>query len=121
VTITGTKSALRERLRERQGAGYTDFSIHIRHGYPAMLGRVDPHADVPGSKCLSEVGIRGAASANAVYNACGTRVRNYPTTLDKVLPVPLRGSSGHGAEAHIRRPSPELICRPPKVDGGGGS
>ena len=37
VTITGTRSALRERLRELQGAGYTDFSIHIRHGHPGML------------------------------------------------------------------------------------
>lgn len=37
VTITGTRSALRERLRELQAAGYTDFSIHIRHGHPAML------------------------------------------------------------------------------------
>jgi 5,10-methylenetetrahydromethanopterin reductase len=37
VTITGTKPALRERLRELQAAGYTDFSIHIRHGHSAML------------------------------------------------------------------------------------
>jgi hypothetical protein len=37
VTITGTKPALRERLRELQGAGYTHFSIHVRHGHPAML------------------------------------------------------------------------------------
>jgi len=37
VTITGTRSALRERLRELQGAGYTHFSIHIRHGHPEML------------------------------------------------------------------------------------
>lgn len=37
VTITGTKPAIRERLRELQGAGYTDFAIHIRHGHPEML------------------------------------------------------------------------------------
>jgi xanthine dehydrogenase YagR molybdenum-binding subunit len=24
--------------------------------------------------------------ANAVYNACGVRIRDYPLTLDKVLP-----------------------------------
>jgi 5,10-methylenetetrahydromethanopterin reductase len=35
VTITGTRSALRERLRELQGAGYTDFSIHIVTAIPA--------------------------------------------------------------------------------------
>ena len=37
VTITGTRSELRERLRELQTAGYTDFSINIRHGHSAML------------------------------------------------------------------------------------
>ena len=37
VTVTGTRSELRERLRELQGVGYTDFSINIRHGQPAML------------------------------------------------------------------------------------
>jgi xanthine dehydrogenase YagR molybdenum-binding subunit len=29
--------------------------------------------------------------ANAVYNACGARVRDYPITLDKVLPALMRG------------------------------
>jgi hypothetical protein len=37
VSNYGTRSALRERLRELQRAGYTDFSIHIRHGHPGML------------------------------------------------------------------------------------
>ena len=34
----------------------------------------------------------GAAVANAVYNACGARVRDYPITLDKVLPELVRGA-----------------------------
>jgi xanthine dehydrogenase YagR molybdenum-binding subunit len=29
----------------------------------------------------------GAAVANAVYNATGVRVRDYPLTLDKMLPA----------------------------------
>jgi 5,10-methylenetetrahydromethanopterin reductase len=37
VTFTGTKSALQERLRALRDAGYTHFSIHIRHGHPEML------------------------------------------------------------------------------------
>jgi xanthine dehydrogenase YagR molybdenum-binding subunit len=39
------------------------------------------------SKGIGELGICGAAAsvANAVYNACGARIRNYPITLDKVL------------------------------------
>jgi xanthine dehydrogenase YagR molybdenum-binding subunit len=38
-------------------------------------------------KGVGELGIcgAGAALANAVYNACGARIRNYPVTLDKVL------------------------------------
>ena len=37
VTFTGTKSSLQERLRALRDAGYTHFSIHIRHGHPEML------------------------------------------------------------------------------------
>jgi xanthine dehydrogenase YagR molybdenum-binding subunit len=40
-------------------------------------------------KGVGELGIcgAGAALANAVYNACGARIRNYPITLDKLLSV----------------------------------
>ena len=39
------------------------------------------------SKGIGELGIcgAGAAVANAVYNATGIRVREYPVTLDKVM------------------------------------
>ena len=39
------------------------------------------------AKGVGELGIcgPGAAIANAVYNACGVRVRNYPITLDKII------------------------------------
>ena len=41
-----------------------------------------------GIKGIGELGIcgAGAAVANAVYNATGIRVRDYPITLDKLLP-----------------------------------
>ena len=54
-----------------------------------LLDELDPHANVLGSKGVGELGIcgAGAAIANAVYNACGARVRSYPITLDKVLPT----------------------------------
>lgn len=47
------------------------------------------------AKGIGELGISGAgaAIANAVYNACGVRVRDYPITLDKLiedLPDPTR-------------------------------
>jgi xanthine dehydrogenase YagR molybdenum-binding subunit len=39
------------------------------------------------SKGVGELGISGAGAslANAIYNACGVRVRDYPITLDKVV------------------------------------
>ena len=39
------------------------------------------------AKDVGELGICGvgAAVANAVYNATGVRVRDYPVTLDKLL------------------------------------
>ena len=45
-----------------------------------------------GIKGVGEVGIcgAGAAVANAIYNACGARVRDYPITLDKILPELMR-------------------------------
>ena len=46
----------------------------------------DPHTPM-GARGVGEIGITGvgAAVANAVYNACGKRVRDLPITLDKVL------------------------------------
>ncbi len=46
----------------------------------------DPHAPM-GAHGIGEIGITGvgAAVANAIYNACGKRVRELPITLDKLL------------------------------------
>lgn len=46
----------------------------------------DPHAPM-GAHGIGEIGITGtgAAIANAVYNACGKRVRELPITLDKLM------------------------------------
>ena len=52
-----------------------------------MLDEVDDKANPMGIKGVGELGISGAGSAvaNAIYNACGVRVRDYPITPDKVL------------------------------------
>jgi xanthine dehydrogenase YagR molybdenum-binding subunit len=46
----------------------------------------DPHTPM-GARGIGEIGITGvgAAIANAVFNACGKRVRDLPITLDKLL------------------------------------
>ncbi len=47
----------------------------------------DPYVNHIGVKGIGEIGITGAtaAIANAVYHATGTRVRDLPITLDKLL------------------------------------
>ncbi|MEJ8852303.1 xanthine dehydrogenase family protein molybdopterin-binding subunit [Variovorax rhizosphaerae] len=46
----------------------------------------DPHSPM-GARGVGEIGITGvgAAVANAVFNACGKRVRELPITLDKLM------------------------------------
>ncbi len=53
-----------------------------------VLDGYDGKANVLGAKGLGELGIcgAGAAVANAVFNATGVRVRDFPITLEKVLP-----------------------------------
>jgi xanthine dehydrogenase YagR molybdenum-binding subunit len=52
-----------------------------------MLDEVDEIANPLGVKGIGELGVSGAgaAIANAVYNACGVRVRSYPITPDKIV------------------------------------
>ncbi|HEX5263515.1 MAG TPA: xanthine dehydrogenase family protein molybdopterin-binding subunit [Phenylobacterium sp.] len=52
-----------------------------------MLDEVDDKANPMGIKGVGELGISGAgaAVANAIFNACGARVREYPITPDKLL------------------------------------
>ena len=40
-----------------------------------------------GSRGIGEIGITGAAAAvaNAIYNATGKRIRQYPITPDKIM------------------------------------
>ena len=52
-----------------------------------FVEKIDGHANPIGVKGLGELSISGAGAAvtNAIYNACGVRVRDFPLTLDKVL------------------------------------
>lgn len=52
-----------------------------------FLDETDDKSSPMKAKGVGELGICGtaAAIANAVYNACGVRVRDYPVTLDKLI------------------------------------
>jgi xanthine dehydrogenase YagR molybdenum-binding subunit len=69
-------------------AGY-EVPVHadIPHLDAVFLDETDPIASPMKAKGVAELGICGvaAAVANAVYNATGVRVRDYPVTLDKLL------------------------------------
>ncbi|SDU37980.1 MULTISPECIES: aldehyde oxidoreductase molybdenum-binding subunit PaoC [Pseudomonas fluorescens group] len=69
-------------------AGY-EVPVHadIPHQEVIFLDEVDPYATPLKAKGVGELGISGAAAAiaNAIYNACGVRVRDYPITLDKLI------------------------------------
>jgi len=69
-------------------AGY-EVPVHadIPHQEVVFLDEADPVSSPLKAKGVGELGICGvaAAVANAVYNATGVRVRDYPVTLDKLL------------------------------------
>ena len=69
-------------------AGY-EVPVHadIPHQEMIFLDETDPMSSPMKAKGVAELGICGvaAAVANAVYNATGVRVRDYPITLDKLI------------------------------------
>ncbi len=93
----GIGAALMERMDvdKRRGffvnhdlAGY-EVPVHadIPHLDAVFVDEVDPTMSPMKAKGVGELGLCGVAPAvaNAVYNATGVRVRDYPVTLDKLL------------------------------------
>jgi xanthine dehydrogenase YagR molybdenum-binding subunit len=69
-------------------AGY-EVPVHadIPHQEVIFLDETDPISSPMKAKGVGELGLCGvgAAVANAIHNATGVRVRDYPITLDKLL------------------------------------
>jgi xanthine dehydrogenase YagR molybdenum-binding subunit len=70
-----------------------EYHVPVHADIPAIeavfLPEFDDRSSPMKSKGIGELGICGAGAciANAVYNATGIRIRDYPLTLDKVLDV----------------------------------
>ncbi|MBC7779809.1 MAG: xanthine dehydrogenase family protein molybdopterin-binding subunit [Proteobacteria bacterium] len=74
-----------------------EYLVPVHADIPAidaiMLDDFDDKANPLGIKGVGELGIcgSGAAVANAVFNATGIRVRDFPITIEKLLPgLPVR-------------------------------
>lgn len=69
-------------------AGY-EVAVHadVPHQEVIFLDETDPMSSPMKAKGVGELGLCGvsAAISNAVYNATGVRVREYPVTLDKLI------------------------------------
>ncbi|SHN30555.1 xanthine dehydrogenase YagR molybdenum-binding subunit [Duganella sacchari] len=93
----GAGAALMEGLVIDQRGGFFvnhdlasyEVPVHadIPHQEVIFLDETDPISSPMKAKGVGELGICGvgAAVANAIYNATGVRVREYPITLDKLI------------------------------------
>src|SRR5437868_14157335 len=93
----GVGAALMEELAVDKRVGFFvnhdlamyEVPVHadIPHQDVVFLDETDPMSSPMKAKGVGELGICGvgAAIANAIYNATGIRVRDYPITLDKLL------------------------------------
>ncbi len=96
--IWGIGTALHEELHHDHRDGHmvngdlAEYHIPVNLDVPKLEVRfIDERDDAANpiqAKGIGELGISGAGAAitNAIFNACGVRVRDYPATLDKILP-----------------------------------
>ncbi|WP_424860497.1 xanthine dehydrogenase family protein molybdopterin-binding subunit [Streptomyces sp. MMS24-I29] len=96
--IWGVGAALEEEavVDLRSGAfvnrDFAQYLVPVHADVPdidaVVLDGYDDKANVLGAKGVGELGICGAGAsvANAVFNATGVRVRDFPITIEKVLP-----------------------------------
>jgi xanthine dehydrogenase YagR molybdenum-binding subunit len=95
--VFGVGSALHEAMTLDPRFGYfvnhdlAEYHVPVHADIPAIdaifLAELDEKSNPLKSKGIGELGICGAGAsiANAIYNASGARIRDYPITLDKVL------------------------------------
>jgi xanthine dehydrogenase YagR molybdenum-binding subunit len=95
--VFGVGAALHEAMTLDPRFGYfvnhdlAEYHVPVHADIPAIdaifLAELDTKSNPLKSKGIGELGICGAGAsiANAIYNACGARIRDYPITLDKLL------------------------------------
>jgi xanthine dehydrogenase YagR molybdenum-binding subunit len=95
--VFGVGAALHEGITLDPRFGYfvnrdlAEYLVPVHADIPAIdavfLAELDDRSNPLKSKGIGELGICGAGAsiANAIHNACGVRIRDYPITLDKLL------------------------------------
>jgi xanthine dehydrogenase YagR molybdenum-binding subunit len=95
--VFGVGAALHEAMTLDPRFGYfvnhdlAEYHVPVHADIPAIdavfLAELDDRSNPLKSKGIGELGICGAGAsiANAIYNACGVRIRDYPITLDKLI------------------------------------
>ncbi|HTB00566.1 MAG TPA: xanthine dehydrogenase family protein molybdopterin-binding subunit [Bradyrhizobium sp.] len=95
--VFGVGAALQEGMTLDPRFGYfvnrdlAEYLVPVHADIPSIdavfVAELDDRSNPLKSKGIGELGICGAGAsiANAVYNACGIRIRDYPITLDKLL------------------------------------
>ncbi len=95
--IFGVGAALEEDLVLDDRFGYfvnhdlAEYHVPVHADVPEVeamfITEIDDKTNPLKSKGVGELGIcgAGAAVANAIYNATGVRIRDYPLTLDKII------------------------------------
>ncbi|MDX3899056.1 MAG: aldehyde oxidoreductase molybdenum-binding subunit PaoC [Sphingobium sp.] len=93
----GVGAALMEELTVDTRFGYfvnhdmAEYHVPVHADIPdqqvIFVDELDDKSSPMKAKGVGELGIcgAGAAVANAIYNACGIRLRDYPLTIDKLL------------------------------------
>jgi CO/xanthine dehydrogenase Mo-binding subunit len=93
-TLNGISYALTEEYLFDNGkmmnASFADYHIYSMRDRPPVKSILVPSYEDTGpfgAKSVSEISINGAAPvfANAIYNATGARVREFPFTPERVL------------------------------------
>ena len=84
-------SHLEEKTGRYANGNFADYLVATNADVPYIdvqfIGKPDTIFNPVGARGAGEIGVTGipAAIANAVYNATGQRVRDFPITLDKLL------------------------------------
>ncbi len=96
--IWGIGTALTEAIEHDPRTGHVvnndlaEYHVPVNLDVPAIdvifVDERDDHANPMQVKGIGELGLSGAGAAvtNAIYNACGVRVRDYPATPDRIFP-----------------------------------